>query len=383
MADQLSCIRRSASAAANPAAVAAELHRDLDQPGICLVVVFLSAACDLDALAAALHDRFGAVPVIGCTTAGELSSRGYQLGTVIGLSLAAPDFSAAAVLLRDLRHFNLAAGTSAVRGALQALRRAGPGFRRGQMFGFTLIDGLSNCEEAVVSALHGVMGEIPLCGGSAGDCLRFTRTLVLHDGKWHADSALFVLVATTRPFHAFKTEHFIVGNERSVVTAAEPARRIVTEINAEPAAREYARVVGLEIERLTPMIFANHPMVVRVGGANFVRSIQKVNDDESLTFFCAIDEGIVLRVAQGIDLAENLDELFSSLRATLGPPALTLGFDCILRGLEMDETHIRDRVGHMMAANNVFGFATYGEQFQAMHVNQTFTGIAIGERRPG
>ena len=32
----------------------------------------------------------------------------------------------------------------------------------------------------------------------------------------------------------------------------------------------------------------------------------------------------------------------------------------------------------MFAANNVIGFSTFGEQFQAMHVNQTFTGAAIG-----
>jgi signal transduction histidine kinase len=29
----------------------------------------------------------------------------------------------------------------------------------------------------------------------------------------------------------------------------------------------------------------------------------------------------------------------------------------------------------------VIGFATYGEQYNAMHVNQTFTGVAIGQPR--
>ena len=36
-----------------------------------------------------------------------------------------------------------------------------------------------------------------------------------------------------------------------------------------------------------------------------------------------------------------------------------------------------------MAKNNVIGFATYGEQFNAMHVNQTFTGVAIGAMSDG
>jgi hypothetical protein len=31
-----------------------------------------------------------------------------------------------------------------------------------------------------------------------------------------------------------------------------------------------------------------------------------------------------------------------------------------------------------MHRNNAVGFCTYGEQYEAMHMNQTLTGIAIG-----
>jgi hypothetical protein len=40
---------------------------------------------------------------------------------------------------------------------------------------------------------------------------------------------------------------------------------------------------------------------------------------------------------------------------------------------------MEDRVSQMLAANNVIGFSTYGEQFAAMHLNQTFSGIAFGD----
>jgi hypothetical protein len=56
-----------------------------------------------------------------------------------------------------------------------------------------------------------------------------------------------------------------------------------------------------------------------------------------------------------------------------------IAFDCILRGLELDQRRIRGRVGAMMDRSNAVGFSTYGEQCEAMHMNQTFTGIAIGE----
>jgi len=32
----------------------------------------------------------------------------------------------------------------------------------------------------------------------------------------------------------------------------------------------------------------------------------------------------------------------------------------------------------LMAQYGVFGFSTYGEQFNGVHVNQTFTGVALG-----
>ena len=48
-------------------------------------------------------------------------------------------------------------------------------------------------------------------------------------------------------------------------------RRVVTEINAEPASVEYARLSGAGIEPLAPMQLATHPLTVRVGGDDYVR----------------------------------------------------------------------------------------------------------------
>ena len=78
-------------------------------------------------------------------------------------------------------------------------------------------------------------------------------------------------------------------------------------------------------------------------------------------------------------MLENLQEAFAKVRATVGPPQLVLGCDCILRRLEGERDGLQERIGKLLAENNVIGFATYGEQFNSMHVNQTFTGIAIGQ----
>jgi hypothetical protein len=377
---QTPAVRTGISLHRDPTAAAAELYATLQQPDLRLVVFHCAPDFDLPALAAALHERFGDVAVMGCTTAGEITPNGYLTGSITGLSLAGADFDVRTHLI-PLDPFDGDAAARRVASLVDSLAtpERGPAVAR-DTFGFMLIDGLSMQEELVVSCVHQNLKGIDLVGGSAADDVRFGSTHLYFGGQFHRNVALLALVRTTLPFVAFRTQHFTRSDHRMVVTRADPAKRQVFEINGLPAAREFARLVGLEIAELTPMIFATHPVVVRVGGQYFVRSIAKVNADESLSFFCAIDEGIVLTIATGVDMVENLREAFADVRRAVGPPALVLGCDCILRRLETERDGIKQRIGEIFVENNVVGFATYGEQFNAMHVNQTFTGIAIGRR---
>jgi hypothetical protein len=115
---------------------------------------------------------------------------------------------------------------------------------------------------------------------------------------------------------------------------------------------------------------------VRVGGVYHVRAIQKVNPDNSLTFFCAIDEGLVLTIARSVDVVQDLRNLFERLKAEMGEPDLIIGCD-VLRNVEIEQ-QFKPVVSELFVRNGVIGFCTYGEQFNSMHVKQTFTGIAIG-----
>ena len=78
------------------------------------------------------------------------------------------------------------------------------------------------------------------------------------------------------PIRVFKIDHMQPTDIKMVVTDADPERRLVREINAEPAAREYARLVGKDPDQLSPFIFAAHPVVVRIGDQHHIRAIQKV-----------------------------------------------------------------------------------------------------------
>jgi hypothetical protein len=347
-----------------------------------LVLFFASSHFDLDALGGELMLQFGDTRVMGCTTAGEIGPAGYRDRTLVAVALPRASFTVGTAFIDNLRDFTIARGQACAHDALHDLEKRGAGLPGAKPFGLLLIDGLSIREEPVTRTLQSALGNIPLVGGSAGDDLRFERTFVFHAGAFHTDCAAVLVASTTLPFKTFKTQHFRSGEERLVVTAADAERRTVSEINGLPAAAEYARLIGARVDDLSPGHFAAAPVVVLIDGTDYVRSIQKLNADGSLTFYCAIEEGLVLRVARGLDLIDNLERTFESLRETLGELELVLVCDCILRHLEMSQNQTRDVAADVFKAHRAAGFSTYGEQYGGVHVNQTLTGIAFGRAAP-
>lgn len=355
-----------------------EVHAALKASEGALVLFFCSSHFDLESLADEIGHCFEGTEVIGCTTAGEIGPAGYLDHSLVAAVLPRASFTAVTGRLDNLRDFTIARGQACALDALHDLEGRAPEADSTNTFALLLIDGLSVREEPVTRTLQSALGDIPLVGGSAGDDLKFEQTRIFHDGRFHRDCAVLVLGSTPLPFRIFKTQHFRSGDERLVVTGANAELRTVSEINGLPAAAEYARLIGARVEDLCPGHFAAAPVVVLIDGTDYVRSIQKLNADGSLTFYCAIEEGLVLRVARGLDLTENLRTMFSGLRSELGEPQLVLAWDCILRHLEMVQQGTRDVAGRLFQENRSVGFSTYGEQYGGVHVNQTLTGIAFG-----
>jgi hypothetical protein len=348
-----------------------------------LVVFFCSVEYDLDAVADEIGRLFNGVVVVGSTTAGEIGPLGYLDHSLTGASFPASSFTVAHGRIDALQEFDAHRAKPFGQDLIRRLEDAEPRATADNTFALLLIDGLSVREEPVARALQSCLAELPLVGGSAGDGLAFAETRVYCDGAFRTDSAVVVLVTTELPFRVFKTQHFVPSDQRVVVTSADAEHRIIRELDGWPAVEGYARMLDETGETLDPMRFAQRPVVVLIDGANYVRSIQKANDDGSLTLFCAIEEGVVLRAAIGVDLVENLTDSLAGIRAEIGPPQLVIGYDCILRKLEMTQRGLVESVEAVMHANNVVGFSTYGEQYLGVHVNQTLTGVAIGEAGDG
>lgn len=362
----------------------ADVRNQLNAEPLSLVLAFCCPRQDPDAVAQILRQQLPAhTHVLGCTTAGEIGPKGYQSDTLVVLALPADEFIVSVCALTDLRALESTQWQTALDGARIEVENGelSPGAEANR-FAIVLVDGLSRYEEVVGQAVRRLVPDMPLVGASAGDGLAFERAPVICQGQAIDNAAVVALVRTTRPLEVLQCQHFEMTDTRMAITGARPAERIVTEINGYPAAEEYARLTGLDSQALDAMSFAAFPLVVRNGEGEYVRSIQQVNADGSLTFFCAIDEGVVLRLVRSTDPRRDLATRLGELAGRLGRVDRALTFDCILRRIEFKRSLCMDAISDLLRQHRCVGFSSYGELLNGIHLNQTMTVLALGEPRP-
>lgn len=338
------------------------------------VMLFIDAEADFDRIISEADEAFAPASVIACTTAGEIGVEGYTDGEIVAIGFPAQHFTVSTLLITDLDKLRSHDVIGEVIRTRMALDARTPHFPHA--FAFVMVDGLSRCEDQLMSCLASGLSTLPVFGGSAGDGVRFENTRISIDGSCYRNAAIVSFVRTDCPVRVFSLNHLDPGTERMVVTKANPSHRMVQEINARPAAREYARILGKNPDFLSQFTFAAHPLVVRVGGQHHVRAIQRVTEDGALVFFSAIDEGIVLTLAKVGDIAAHLDAAMEDISGD-GEVDMILACDCLLRRIEATQKQAARDMSGTLVKNRVMGFNTYGEQVGAKHVNQTMTGVAI------
>lgn len=365
---------RSASAPVSAPDALRRIAEELGPGPFAQVFIFADPGAEIVALAQEGPVLWPGAEVVGCTTAGEITARGYDEGQIVGFALPAAAFSTATLIIENLDRLDTKALVSELLRTRQSLARRA--FGRSKEFAVLLVDGLSGQEDQLVSALSGGLGPVPVFGGSAGDGSRFEKAELFAQGRQFTNAAVLTLVRSACDIKLFSFNHLRPTTSRMVVTGADPESRAVVRINDEPAAQEYARLLGLSVQDLSPTVFAANPVLVRVGGRYHARSIQQVGAGDSLVFFAAIDEGLVLTLGEPDDISAHLARELDALSSHRAPSAV-LGFDCIFRRYEAEGKQCSRQVSDTLARHGVIGFSTYGEQIGAMHVNQTMTGVAF------
>ena len=356
--------------------VANEILANVKCDEIELLLFHTSTLFDLDTVAKEISARFPHVNIVGCTSAGEFNKNGYGTEKLLAVAFLKNEFSIATALVPNLGEVNFDEAHDIASGLRRALQGWERRYDAEQHFVISVLDGLTRHEEHFLETFATAFGNIPHLGGSAGDDLKLEATYVFYNGEFHRDAAVLLLVGTGKPFTVFSIDHINSPVSKLVVTHADPESRTVYEINGEPAAQYYASLLGMKAEDLTPDVFSMFPLAVMVGGKYFIRSIQKVDlATNGITFYCAVDIGIILTFVQLGDCIEALESKLDKLRAQLGEPEFVYACDCFLRRLEIQQGKNDHEIRRLQQRYNVAGFNAYGEHIHSVHLNQTFTGV--------
>ncbi|NQY89445.1 MAG: FIST C-terminal domain-containing protein [Colwellia sp.] len=357
-----------------------EIQQQLNHPDIDFVIFYCSAVYQLDELAAALTQSLEDIDIVGCTTAGEITRDGCEQNSIVAIGFSGKYFSISAKLVESMGEFDIVDAQNTMNELTEQCRLKELAPIQKNSFLLTLLDGLSTKEEQFLQTLNSATCGIPHFGGSAGDDVNLANTHVFYQNKFYQQAAIVTLINTKCAFEVFNCNHIKCPTEKLVVTEADVENRTVYELNAMPAALEYAKLLNIDINDLTPEVFSLHPLAVKVGGQYYIRSIQKVNvDDLSLTFYCAIDVGIVLTAVDMDDIFHSLDNKLESITQRFGKSELVLACDCFLRRIEIEQKHLSEQAKNLYAKYNIAGFNSYGEHINGIHLNQTFAGVFIAK----
>lgn len=360
--------------------------RALTGEGARLLIVFCSDAYDLQALLDGINDRSGGVPLVGCSTAGEIATSGPGDNGVVVTALGGEGFSivtrAALDASADLRQAGATVAASAV------------GLEAEHKVLLLLSDGLAGDQQEVVRGAYSVVGAtVPLVGGCAGDDLKMQATFQFHGRDVLQNAVVGAAIASDAPIGIGVKHGWRRVGEPLVVTKSDGNR--VHQLDGRPALDVY-------LERL------DAPADVRTNAAAFTRfalthplGLERRSEEEHVRFVGDADFedrslGCIARVPQG-GLAWFMEGDDASVMAATdaacqdalvplggGDPIGMIAFDCIARrGVLGDGIQAEvDRVATSAGGAPVAGFYTYGEiartrGFSGFH-NQTLVVLALG-----
>ena len=352
-----------------------------------LLVVFCSQAHDLPSLLRDIAARAGDVPMIGCTTAGEIGSSGPRDASVVIAAIGGDGFAVETAYATEASQGLRAAGAAAARCVPE---------RTGHPHKVLLLlsDGLAGDQRQVVRGAYEVIGAgVPLVGGCAGDDLKMARTFQFHAGKVMTDAVVAAGIASDAPLGIGVRHGWRRVGEPMLVTASSGNR--VYTLDDRPALDAYLEHLGLDepirgdqeaLARLAlthPLGFANprgEEIVRFIGGGDFA--------ERSLSCIAEVPQGALAWIMEGDaqSVLEATDAAAGdSLAALEGrPPLGMIAFDCIARRDVLGKDGIKAEIGRLatlMAGAPIAGFYTYGEIARTSGVrgfhNQTLVVLAL------
>lgn len=328
-----------------------------------LLVVLASPALDPAEVMGGVGEAAEGTPMIGCTTAGEITAGGARSGSVVVAALGGAGFAARTAAEEIVDGDTRKAGR-------RLARRLADDAVDGTVL--LLSDALGGDQQQLVRGMYDILGAgIRIVGGCAGDDLAMQRTTQFHDGKVLRNSVVGAAVRSTGAIGVGVSHGWRRTGEPMVVTQAEGTT--ILGLDDRPALDVYLEALDAPAaiihDRSALTRFAlRHPLGIERFRGEEIRFISGADPKRrSLECLATVPVGAVAHFMQG-DEDSVLRATTSAGRQAVASleglaPIGAIAFDCIARKGVLDSDGVTAEMDRLAAAVDapIVGFYTYGE----------------------
>jgi len=334
-----------------------------------LIIVFSSVVFDQEKMLKGVREITGKISLIGCSTAGEIITKGPSKKSVVVMAIASEGIK-----------FHTGIGADIKKGAIKAGEALGKDFlsktKNGKL-ALILPDVLTGNGADIVRGLQKVLGEnFLIAGGAAGDDFLFKKTYQYYNDQVLDESVVGVIIEGDLKFgigvrHGWKP----IGACKKV-TKSEGS--VLYELDNKPAMHIYEEYFGRKAEELKSEPLARlaitYPLGLRIQNSDeyLIRDPITAGEKGEITCAAEVPYGSEINLMLGSKkdaiqaaskAAEQCIEEFKEKNGSKITTALI--FNCIARDKVLGRDAkkeidvIRKALGDSV---EMIGFYTYGEQ---------------------
>ena len=336
-----------------------------------ILFVFADRDYDREALLAGVTSVCGNVPMVGGTTAGELSTKGFSLNSVVVMALNSETLDFTTGIGRKMSEDENRCGKDLI-----------DDISKKHSFDDALSllvfpDGMGGDGCKVIDGINSALSQkLEIIGGCLGDGDAFGHTYQFYNGKVYEDAIPGVLISGNGKFSTgigVRSGFESIGNK---MFCTESDGNIVKRIDGIKALDLYRELLGDERTKRLPGIFLEYPFglideKVSISGEEYFQlrcGLTADESDGSITCAGSIPEGSAITITTGSrgDLINGAKLAAEQAKASLGDatPKFIMVFSCVGRKLvlgrrvEEEIAIVKKTIGNDVP---LIGFYTYGE----------------------
>ena len=336
-----------------------------------VLIVFGSARFDHSLLLAGILFVTGDIPMVGGSTAGEISTSGFSTESVVIMALSSDTLDFVTGIGQGMSQDQKACGAALIHDISHKISM------KDALSLLVFPDGMGGDGIKVIEGLHSVTGAgFEIVGGCLGDGENFATTYQYYDGKVYTDAIPGLLVCGKGSFTTgvgVRSGFESIGNR---FWCTESEGNVVKKFDDEAALDLYREFLGEERSQRLPGVCLEYPFglideKVSIGGKEYFQlrcGLAVDHEKKTITLAASIPKGgsITLTTASRGDIVNGAEMAAEQAKESLegATPQAILMFSCVGRKLVLG----RRTQEEVAAAKKVLGddvpligFYTYGE----------------------